>query len=214
MKGTRSQCQSFNYSLSYLAAASQDLWALFSSFRSLLREDRNLEMLLALKYLLILKCCRWCCTRCQAFCTYLYQQGRIPTFSPSFTELKITQTIKELSLGKDNLQVFRFDLLFLQVAVPIPISQGHTYRYKVGVCFKRLHSEDCLILRSAENRQQCPRIPQNIISLSSVFWSRKVFKKKKKRNRMCLRTSCVITVVIKGTFRRVIHIFHPRFVTG
>lgn len=145
MKGTRSQCQSFNYSLSYLAAASQDLWALFSSFRSLLREKRNLEMLLALKYQLILKCCRWCCRWCQAFCTYLYQQGRIPTFSPSFTELKITQTIKELSLGKDNLQVFRFDLLFLQVAVPIPIFQAHTYRYKVGVCFKRLHSEDCLI---------------------------------------------------------------------
>lgn len=64
-----------------------------------------------------------------------HQQGKIPTFSPSSAELKITQTSKELLLGKVNLQVFKFYLLFLQVAVPIPIFQGHMYRYKVGACF-------------------------------------------------------------------------------
>lgn len=50
------------------------------------------------------------------------QQGKIPTFSPSFTQLKVTQTIKELLLGKVSFQVFKFYLLFLHV--PIPIFKG------------------------------------------------------------------------------------------
>lgn len=68
-------------------------------------------------------------------------RGKSPLLHPFFTELKITQTIKELLLGKVNLKVFEFYLLFLHVAFSIPIFQGHKYRYKLGVCFKRLYSK-------------------------------------------------------------------------
>lgn len=60
-------------------------------------------------------------------------RGKSPLFPPSFTELKITQTIKELLLGKDSLQGFKFYLLCLQGALPILIFQGHVTGLKQGV---------------------------------------------------------------------------------
>lgn len=126
MKGTCNQCQSFNYSLSYLAAASRDLWALFSSDHCWGKKETW-------------RCC-WHLNLClslnaadDAVGDAKHQQGKIPTFSPSFTELKITQTIKELLLGKVNLKVFKLYLLLLHVALPFLIFWGHKYRYKVGV---------------------------------------------------------------------------------